>query len=235
MNLKSTLLITTLVYTSNLCAQSFTNSSPSVDLYDVYNMVKTEEREELQVNGSQFIEDEFIQGNIKYKSGKMLENELLRIDVYRNIVEVKRNNDANNSEELFYVSNSELIDYVELGNRKFHPIKKLNEKNYRLSFYETTNYDDVTLYEKYKVIFSDGRKSTNSYSDDILPSFKRVEDDVFIRFEDKIIEIDNNRRFKRKLKNTTLEFLIKYLKEKNLNIKKSSDLVELIEFYNSNV
>ncbi|WP_296620871.1 hypothetical protein [Marivirga sp.] len=216
----------TLLQCFNIGAQSMTNSSSNIDVYEVYLLSKKTNSPKLDIEGSIYLFDEFKNGNITFTQNNNMENVPIRLDLLNNAIEVQK------SKDIFVVSNLDKVESVEI-NKKNYVIRELEGKKI---FFSVKKFDEVEILTRENVIFREGRKSTNSYSEDVMPSYEKERDAKYIRFGDsKLIELKSNRKFKNELKDSDLEELYKYYNKKNIKISREDDLKQLIEYYNVNI
>lgn len=216
----------TLLNCFNLEAQSMTNSSTNLDFYEVYLMSNKSSSPNFDVDGSIYLFDEFNKGNIMFTENNNMIDVPIRLDLLRKTIEVQK------AKEVFVVSNIDKVLSVEIHGKKY-VIRELEGKKI---FFSVEKFDEVEILTRENVIFREGRKSTNSYSEDVKPSYEKEKETKYIRFGDsKLIELKSNRKFKNELKESDLDELYKYYNNQNIKISREDDLKQLIEFYNVNV
>jgi hypothetical protein len=215
-----------LLQSLTIVAQSMTNSSSNMDVYEVYLMSKNSSSSIVGVEGSIYLFDEFKKGSITFTQNNNMNDVSLRLDLLNNAIEVRK------SDEVFVVSNIDKVESVDIEGINY----VIRETPEGKCFFTVEKFGEVELLTKENIIFKEGRKSTNSYSEDVPPSYEKEKYTEYIRFGDsELIKLNSNRKFKKGLKNSELEKLYKFYKNENIKIGREDDLKQLIEYYNVNM
>lgn len=228
MNKLNLLIVLFFIFLQNfsLVSQSMSNSSNEVDVYDLYMMSKNNTSSKLNIEGSIYLDNSFKQGDIYFTSNKDLVDVPIRLDLLNHAIEVRKTND------ILFVANLDKVKYVEIDNEKYI-LKNVDNEGLVFFLLEEEN-GLVEILRRKNVVFKEGKKSTNSYSDDQLPSYQNEKEIRFISFDNsKLISLDSNRKFKNDLKESQLGYLYEFYKKEKLKVTRRADLLKLINYFNS--
>jgi len=183
-------------------------------------------------SGSVYINEDFQRGGI-YKNGQLVEaNASLRYNVLRDEIEVKP--EMNAAENQARILRKNKTFYVKILNDLYVFETRPGYENAKPGYFEVLlESNPMSLYRKHKKQYIEGKKSINSISADILPSFKDDEILFLVKDSGEFIELSGSRNGKLKAFGKDRKVLKRYVKEMDLNINRERDLIKLIEHYNS--
>lgn len=182
--------------------------------------------------GSAYITDAFQRGGI-YKEGKLVDGQVaLRYNSLRDEIEVKPDLNATDSQARILRKNKSF--YVKILNDLYVFEDRPGYENAKPGYFEVLlESSPMSLYVKHRKEFIEGKKSINSISADILPSFKDREIFYLVNDKGEFTELPASRNGKIKVFGKDRKNLKRYAKEQDLNVNRERDLVKLVEHYNS--
>ena len=181
--------------------------------------------------GSPYATDDFERGKV-FKNGKLVANNVgLRYNVKQEQIELKQ--DLNSSKIVANVVKPSEDIYVKIMNHLyiFIPSQSVDLKDgYYLVLHEGPKFD---FYKKVLKEFIEGKKSMNSITRDIAPSYKDDEIYFVANKEGELIKLSNSRNKRLNVFPDSKKELKTYINDKKLNISKEADFVKLVSYYNS--
>jgi len=183
------------------------------------------------VEGTPFFNQNFKSSTIKLVSGETFNNVTARLDLYKQIIQVKLNGDTvktvlpgNITEVIFY--DTVQSQYYSYKFQSGYPeIDNLNRNN----FYQVLSEGKVTML---KSAVKKINKTKNEMSGEVSTQFDTYEDYyLYIKYEMKRIKKD--KEYLMNLFTDKRKELETYLADQKLNFKSLDSIKKLIEYYNS--
>ena len=182
--------------------------------------------------GSAYLDDNFQRGGI-YKNGQLVESQMvLRYNALRDEIEVK--DDLNTPDSQARILRKNKSFYVKIQNDLYVFETNPGYENAKPGYFKVLlESSPVSLYQKQRKEYIEGKKSINSISADILPSFKDSDILYLVDRNGQYTELAASKNGKLKAFGKDRKELKRYAKEADLHINRNRDLVKLIEHYNS--
>ncbi|MBW2962427.1 hypothetical protein [Mesonia aestuariivivens] len=189
------------------------------------------------IQGSPYLEDKFKNGAIKNLQNDKIITTNLRYRIFDDMFEIQANSD---SEELSVLKRSKNYS-IKINNKSFvfvenFPIKMKGVYNGYVLILSNNNdpKDGVVLYKRIIQQYIEAKKKANSYSN----SKSRLvnEEYYFIAIDDKILQIEPNRKKAADAFPNHNSKLDKYIKDNKIKFRgndEESDLIKLVEYYNT--
>ena len=177
------------------------------------------------IEGSPYYTTEFVSSDLHFSNGHIESGVFVRLNLYANNLEFEK-------DELILILNElEEVSRIEIEDSK---IAFLGTKYGLLKgFYNIKAGTDIQLLSSLKVKFIKSTESTNSYSSDSGPEFKKEKEKHFLRLESgDMLHFKNKKQFYAHFM-VTDEALVSYVKEMKLNVAKYDDLVQIVVFMNN--
>jgi len=181
--------------------------------------------------GSPYSNEKFQRGNV-FKDGKLVANNVgLRYNVKKENIELKK--DINSSNIVANVVSPSEDIYVKILN-DIYVFFTSQSYEMRDGYYLVLHEGEkINLYKKEMKEFIEGKKSINTITRDISPSFKNREY-LFVADSYKTLtKLSNSRKARFNIFPDSKKELKNYIKDKRLNISKEADYLKLIKYYNS--
>ena len=197
----------------------------SGDLLNFYNEVaqnkKMEKFDITSVEGSPYLNNEFIKGELVTIDSVQYAGIPLRYNIYNDVIEFKKNDlelELNNNFQLLYA----IIDDAVF-------VKAKNQEGY----FTVQSSGPVYLLEKMNIRYSDA-KAASGYRPATLPSFKNLDSDYYIqkKLGEEATVVKNEAELLEQLSDKKEELKV-FIKNEKLKVSRGEDLVEIIEYYNS--
>lgn len=181
--------------------------------------------------GSPYSKENFERGNV-FKNGKLVANNVgLRYNVKQEHIELKQ--DLNSTKIVANVVKPSEEIYVKIANNVYIFFASQSEEmqdGYYLVLHEG---EKLNFYKKEIKEFIEGKKSINSITRDIAPSYKDKEAYYVADNSGTLIKLANSRNNRLNVFPDSKKELKRYIKDKRLNISKEADFLKLIRYYNT--
>jgi len=183
---------------------------------------------ENDIDGSPFLNDEFINGTVFTTSKTQYVDMPLRYNIYNNQLEFKTPDD-----EVQAMDTPEIIEKAEFGDYKMVYIPYSNVKRIFRGFFISIEEDEkASLYVKPEVTFKKAEEP-GAYKEAEPAKFVRKPDVYFIRFgEDAAQRISNKKDLLNVFPNRKAE-VSTFIKKNKVKYNKVDKLKSLIEYYNT--
>ena len=196
---------------------------------DINNVLRnTSKNNEGNYIGSPYLEKEFSQGILYDSIQNKSYSVLLRYNIYNDLFEVKKSENS-----IFNLAKRSNFTF-NINERKFVLLDYFEEYNNAGYFEVLLDGQNMSLYKKYKRILQPPVKAQSSYEKDKPAKFINSES-LFYKSgnSNKLNKLPKKKKelytiFKKKIKEVE-----NYISKNKLNIKKESDLIKIIEFYNA--
>lgn len=230
MKFSTVIILVIMIITSGFGFAQNANPDPKIDSFLTQRGI-TEALKGVDHTGSAYIDENFQLGAV-YRNGEMIaSNAALRYNALRDEFEFKKNlNEANSGARI--VSKSKDI-YVKIKNRLF-VFSEVTSENIKPGYFEVLfEGEPMSLYRKVKKEFIEGKKAINSISTDILPNLKEKEMVYLLRGTSNFTELPGSKSGKINSFGNNKKTLKSYIKEQDLSINQTKDLVKLVAYYNT--
>jgi hypothetical protein len=179
-----------------------------------------------QYDGSPYLNDEFTKGTIILSDGKKYENILLRYNIYNDMFEFQKGNEA------LSIDKDKHFSCFTYGIYTFKYFEFEYKSKIESGYLEQVIEGDFSLYMKHIVILKDAEES-GAYQEATNPTFYSQKPIFMIgNGPDRIVEIKNSKDLNNKFKELE-ETINNYTGNKKLKLKSKDDFIELINYLNS--
>uniref|UniRef100_UPI0032165D9A hypothetical protein n=1 Tax=uncultured Draconibacterium sp. TaxID=1573823 RepID=UPI0032165D9A len=230
--MKNLLFILTCLFFSSLFSSSQNVYKPG-EFHDFYRSQKMQSGEwnrtltESEIEGSPYLNDDFITGSVYTTSKFQYQNIPLRYNIFNDNMEFRTPDN-----QVLAIASPEIIERVEFGEYKMKYLPYLTAKKIKRGFFKELISGNVSLYAKPDIMYKKPEEP-GAYKDAQPAKFIKKPDIYFIRLEQEAAQKINN-------KNELLQFFPQHQKEvaafvKRNKIKttKEESLVKLVNYYNS--
>ncbi len=210
-----------LVYNNECKAQGeYANISTSnAGTFEIQTNIKNEA---LAVDGSPYLNDEWKSGLVYLKDGKVMEIEMLNLNIHKNVIAyMKGSNVYNSSKDLD-------VERFQIGNQIFIA---QNIDNQKVFLQKISDGDRITLYKQTTCDFVAGQPS-KGYIEATRPKYV-PKSEYFAQLPGKGVV-----NFKLK-KKEILSFMLdkesainSFISKNNMNVKNESELIQVFDYYN---
>ncbi len=212
-------------------SQSLYDVKTAADFYDLNSYQRKMEMStgvrESKVQGSPYLNEEFIQGSVYTTSKTRFADVPLRYNIYNDNIEFKLSD--NPVQEL---ANPEIVEKVEFGDYKFVYIPYSDSKKTEKGFFNILEEGKATLYQKPLVIFEEA-KATSPYQDAKPARFDRKSDEYYIQVaNEEASKVDSKKDLPNLFPDHKKE-VETFIKKKKVKPNNEESLVELVKYYNS--
>ncbi len=198
---------------------------------NIYNLIRQKEIEKLNLNdryssivGTPYDCDEFQEGYFITRSNRKYSDIKLRFNIYNSIIEVK------NDSGIYALTIPELFNFFVIGDKKYkYSPYTVNKKVHKGYFYVIAEGDKAQLFHKERVIY---KKPTQpgAYKVAEPAKFKRTKGEYYIKVGTREAQIVGGKKDLVAILSRDVE---DFIKKNKIKAWKKSDLIELIEHYNS--
>jgi hypothetical protein len=214
---------------SIIYAQGVTNE-PEENIY-LSNKYITVIKGQENFAGSPYENEEFKSGNI-YRDGKLLTNNVgVRYNVIRDEIEVKPQLSAPNRHAKVLAKSSHI--YIKVLNKLYVYDAASTQETVSGYFLVLLESEQLSIYKKLTKSLIEGKKSINSITRDVPPSYKNRDKLYLVNSSGLFTEVPSSKNGRVKVLDTNKKELKLYIKEKKLNINKDYDFIKLIKYYNT--
>lgn len=178
------------------------------------------------IEGSPFLHQDFVLGDIVKNDSIRYENIPLRYNIYTDKMEF-----LNNRKQIMEIDNAEPIYTFSVGKHSFIIHDYLNYGEKTRGILELLVKGQIQLYKKYNVVYKPAEKAIG-YKDPEPRRFIRKDDEYLIAAKNQLPEpVGNKKSLLNKLKQFKPD-IEKYAKENRLKPKKEADLIKLVRYCN---
>jgi len=153
---------------------------------------------------------------------------LVRYNAHRDLMEFK---DKTSETFLLDIKADNIIKFNDNSGKVYHTVKYDNKRGYAI-FLWTNSSNDLSLYTKENVVFTDGRKAKSSYEKDTPPKFTKLKNSYFIKTKGESMDklATKKKSFFAIFKGKEKE-IQQFVKKEKLKINKQKDLIEIVTYY----
>lgn len=212
-------------------AQSEYEIRQAIDLFNSNSIAKGDFKtmlSESDIEGSPYLNDEFIEGTVFTTSKTQYVGVPLRYNIYSDQIEFKAGDGT-----VLALAAPETVEKVQFGEYKMVYIPFTISKKIRRGFFrELETGDKAVLLARLQVIFEDAKEPA-AYQEAEPPKFIRKSDDYFIRIEkEPAVLISRKKDLELVFPNHKKE-VNSFIKKNKVKPNKPERLTELVQYYNS--
>lgn len=224
--LLSTLLIT---FVFAAWGQSY-DLREAIDFFRNYQLQTGENKTtltETNIEGSPYLNDEFVTGTIFTYQNIEYQGIPLRYNAYSRQLEFKTPDG-----QVLALSAPEIVERAELGETILSYIPYRTGKRVDKSFFILLHTGKVSLYARPEVEFIEAKEAA-AYKDPEPPKFEKRPDSYYLRIaQDAAVKIENKKQLIGFLPDHH-EHIEAFIKKNKIKTSKKEKLIELIDYYNS--
>jgi len=146
----------------------------------------------------------------------------LRYNIYRDEMEFLKNG------QTLYLRKNEKRGIIFSKSQENFRLFKLNNK---LRYFMVHNIGDNLLLSRKLVEYQEAKLAASSYQKDKPADFKRKEDQIYIRFNQTLVEVPRRKKKFNAIFGSQSSAIKKYVKSNKLNIKNIEDLKTIVQYY----
>ncbi|WP_340113206.1 hypothetical protein [Maribellus mangrovi] len=211
-------------------AQSDYQLNQAIDFFQSNRMIQGEIKNmltESEIEGSPYLNDEFITGSV-FTTSKIQYNDIpLRYNVYNDEMQFK-SPEGNVSA----IAAPEIIEKVVFGDYTIEYIPYIIAKKMRRGFFKVLLKGNATLYARSNIEYRQPVPA-GAYKDPEPARFLEKPDTYFIRIgKEAALEIENKKDLEAVFPDHKKE-IASFIKKNKVNHRKEDKLKELVEYYNS--
>ncbi|WP_346860993.1 hypothetical protein [uncultured Draconibacterium sp.] len=218
------------VFTLLASAQATYQIGESLDFFRSYKMQQGEYSlllNESDIEGSPYLNDEFINGTIYTTSKTQYQNIPLRFNIFNDNLEFKTPDDA-----VMSIAVPEIVESAEFGEYKMCYIPYTISKKIKRGFLIELVSDHVSLYAKPEVLYKKPQEPA-PYKEAEPAKFLPKADSYYLRAgKEEAQKITGKKDLIQSFPDHQKE-VTDFIKKNKINPTKESDLIKLVNFYNS--
>ncbi len=216
-----------LVYTLSAGAQSFTNMSLS-QFYSEYRTVKLRDKNATsEIAGTPYENDDFVPGEIVTTNLQRYSGIPLRLNIYSNQMEF-----SNENGDVYDIGAPETVEFIKIGEEKYIYSAYASGNKVLKGYFKVLAEGEVILLQKQNVMLKPA-ELPQGYKDAVPASFVKNKDEFFIRIPPAEARQFDNRKELMVLLPSFSADMEAFIKKNKTRFSKSSDLKEMIDYYNS--
>lgn len=182
---------------------------------------------ESDIEGSPYLNDEFIEGTVYTTSSLQYNNIPLRYNIFSNNLEFKTPENI-----IMTIATPEIIEIAEFGDYKMSYIPYAISKKIKRGFLTEIEKGKLSLYSKQEVQYQEPTKAA-AYEDPEPARFVLQPDSYFIRVELNEAKIINNKKELIAIFPDHKKEVAAFIKKNKVKTNKEESLVKLLKYYNS--
>jgi hypothetical protein len=220
-----------LILSTGLMAQSKYQISEAIHFFNANKYSRGDTRSMLEaanIEGSPYLNDEFVEGSVFTKSKTQFVGIPLRYNVYEDQIEFK-----SDKGEVQVLAAPEMMDKIEFGEYKMVYIPySVTKKIKRGFFIEMVKGDQASLFFRPTVIFKRAQKPA-AYQDAEPARFIQRSNEYFIRVGKEPAKLISRKKDLRKAFPEHQKDVKSFIKKNNVRPNKPERLEKLVRYYNS--
>jgi hypothetical protein len=182
---------------------------------------------EANINGSPFLNDDFIEGSVFTTSKTQYVGVPLRYNIYNDQIEFLLGEGPAQA-----LAAPETVEMIQFGDFMFEYIPYTNAKKIKRGFFVVEEKGNATLYSKPQVIFEDAKEPA-AYKDAVPARFIKRPDEYYIRVgKESAILITKKKDLEEAFPDHKDE-ISGFIKKNKVKPNKPELLKELVQYYNS--
>lgn len=212
-------------------AQSEYEIRQAIDLFNSNSIAKGDSKSmlsESDIEGSPYLNDEFIEGTVFTTSKTQYIGVPLRYNIYSDQIEFKAGDGPVQA-----LAAPEIVEKVQFGEYKIVYIPFAISKKIRRGFFrEIESGDKAVLLARSQVLFEDAKKPA-AYQEAEPPKFVRKPDDYYIRVGKEPARLISRKKDLEEVFPDHKKEVNSFIKENKVKPNKPERLTKLIQYYNS--
>lgn len=188
---------------------------------------RNEEPKVENIEGSVYLNEEFVDGTVALTTGEKYSNIPLRYNIYNDEIEFR-----NTRGQLFNINNPDVIQNLTIGETKFIYIEyKLKKENKKL-FAEVLSEGDVSLLKHNRLKLMPSQQA-QLHKEAQPPRLVKIPSEYLIRKADGSAQLFNNEKELLTILADKGEKINSLIDQQKLSVNKEDDLIKIINYYNS--
>ena len=228
--MKNILLFLFLLLSGSIAAQSNYEVMNSVSFFKNTKLIKGELKTELtteDIEGSPYLNDEFIEGNVYTTSKTMFPDIPLRFNIYNHEIEFK-----SPEGKISAIDTPEIVDKIEFGEYLFVYIPYRDAKKIKRSFMLLLRDGNAKLLARPRVDFRDA-VPPGAYKEAKPAKFINQSTNYYIRIGSDAAQLIENKKDLVAAFPNHQEEITSFIKKNKTNHRKEDKLKALVDFYNT--
>lgn len=228
--MKTLSLIFVMLFNLSLGAQNNYELNSALDFYRSSQMEKGEVKNilsETDIEGSPYLNYEFINGNVYTKSKTQYTDIPLRYNIYNDEVEFKSLEGS-----IEAITDPETIEKVTVGDNVLVYIPYLTFKKTNQGFFKLITDGPTKLYARANIQYKEPVPAA-PYKDAEPAKFVKKEDTYYIRFGEEAAQLIENKKDLVKVFPDHKKEIAAFIKNNKINHRKEDKLKELVDYYNT--
>lgn len=224
------LAILMLFVTIDLSAQTTYEILQAVDFFSINRLEKGDWKRvltESDIEGSPYLNDEFIEGAVFTTSKTKYVGLPLRYNIFNDQIEFRL---EDGSVQVMTVP--EVLEKVEFGETILEYSIYSNLKKVKRGFFVVLEKGSASLYSRPMVNFEEAKKP-GAYSEAKPPRFIRRPDEYYIRIGKEPAELISNKKDLEGLFTDHSEEMQEYFRKNKIKTNRTEDLIKVVQYYNS--
>lgn len=190
------------------------------------NYIASTEFTEEDIEGSAYLDEQFINGTVTLTTGVVYSNIPLRYNAYNDLIEFR-----GRSNEIFNINNPDGIRELTIGESKFIYTGSFDNKQNKKIFAEVITEGTITLLKHHRINLM-AAKPAQTHKPAQAPKFIKASSEFLLKKEDGNAWLFKNEKELLGLLSNK-EKIKELIKKEKLSIHKENDLKRIIEFHNS--
>ncbi len=230
--MKTKIMVFILVTVTSVVAHAQNDYSirQAIDFFNINKAASGEWKNVLtqsDIQGSPYLEDEFINGDIYTVQKEKYVDVPMRYNVYNDQVEFKIENG-----EIKALATPEVLEKIKIGKHNLCYIPYLAAKKMKRGYFDQVTNGKASLYIRHRVIFKEAEKP-GAYKDAVPARFIKDSDDYYIRIGKEAAEIVGNKKDLIEIFPDQKDKIETYIKKHKIRTSKVESLAEVVKYYNS--
>ena len=226
------LIFTVIIFLSGISI-SFSQDYGISEMMDLYRTNKVQSGEfkmiltENDIEGSPYLNDEFINGTIFTKSKYQFVNVPLRYNIYNDQIEFKTP-----TNEIQALGTPEIVEKVEFGDYKMVYIPYSNARKIRHGFFTVEEEGSASLYSRLEILYRKAEEPA-AYKEAKPAQFVKNSDSYYIR-----VGLEHAKKVESKKELLAIfpghkDKITTFIKKNKVKTNKPEKLKELVRYYNT--
>ena len=210
--------------------QSYYEIKQAVEFFNSNQLQRGDRKYELtlaDINGSPYLNDEFIEGAVFTTSKTQYVGVPLRYNIYNDQVEFRSSDGLVQA-----LAAPEVVEKIEMGELLLEFIPYINVKKIRRGFFTVLEKGNVSLYARHRVVF-ERAKEPGAYQDAEPARFVKRDDEYFLRVGMDPAQIVAKIKDLQSIFPEHKQEVSDFIKKNKVKANHSETLKELVQYYNS--
>lgn len=180
------------------------------------------------IDGSPYLNDEFVSGKIITTDSLLYKNVPLRYNIFNDDMEIL----IGSSQDPRVITDPRNYLYFSINERSFSYYTYTERNSAQQGYFEVLNKGYCQVLVRRRVIFED-REQARGYADAKPARFEEMPDQYYLKFGDKIpVEVRLRRRAILNVFGDKRQEISDFIRDQNLNFRNVDDLVRVADYYN---